>query len=142
LTTWESPSNIQDTIDWIGGIQASQSKGHPVPWGGVLKSNGRYVGTAGYASWEPDHARAEFGYSFARDCWGQGLATEAAVAILDFGFKAIGLNRIEAKCMVENGASERVLLKAGMTLDALLPEYWMKNGNPHDVKVYSCLRRM
>ncbi|MNL48225.1 putative ribosomal N-acetyltransferase YdaF [compost metagenome] len=97
------------------------------------------MGTAGFVYWETEHARAEFGYSLSRAFWGKGLATEAARAIITFGFEVLALNRIEAKCMVENVASERVMQKAGLRFDAVLRQYWQKHGTFHDVKVYALL---
>ena len=49
-----------------------------------------------------------------RDRWGQGYATEAARAILDFGFADLGLRRIYATCRPENVGSSRVVEKIGM----------------------------
>jgi len=48
--------------------------------------------------------------------WGKGLATEAARAAVQFGFQSLGLERIVALASVENGASQRVIQKLGMSL--------------------------
>ncbi len=62
----------------------------------------------------PDRRNGELGYAFAPWAWGRGYATEAARALIDFGFGTLRLDVIEAFAMVDNPASCRVLAKAGM----------------------------
>ncbi len=62
----------------------------------------------------PDRRNGELGYAFAPWAWGHGFATEAARALINFGFGTLRLDVIEAFAMVENPASCRVLAKAGM----------------------------
>ena len=59
---------------------------------------------------------AEIGYELAPAYWGLGYATEAARAMLAYGFRELGLQRIWAWCNAENRASSRVLEKLGMHL--------------------------
>tara|TARA_B100000676_G_scaffold294661_2_gene332855 strand:+ start:524 stop:1075 length:552 start_codon:yes stop_codon:yes gene_type:complete len=61
-----------------------------------------------------DRRSGELGYAFAPWAWGQGYATEAARALVNFGFSYLRLDLIEAFAMVENPASCRVLSKAGL----------------------------
>ena len=57
------------------------------------------------------HREAELGYALNRHYWGQGYITEAAQALLAFGWTQLHLHRIVATCHPENQASERVLQK-------------------------------
>jgi ribosomal-protein-alanine N-acetyltransferase len=59
---------------------------------------------------------ADIGYELAPEHWGNGYATEAARAILDFGFLSLNLERVWAWCNAENRASSHVLEKLGMHL--------------------------
>ncbi len=56
----------------------------------------------------------DLGYRFLPEYWGQGLATEASRAALQYGFEVIGLKRVIGLVMPENVASIRVLEKVGM----------------------------
>lgn len=56
----------------------------------------------------------DVGYRFRREYWGQGLATESARPFLEYGFKEVGVDRLWAAVMPDNGASIRVLEKLGM----------------------------
>jgi RimJ/RimL family protein N-acetyltransferase len=57
----------------------------------------------------------EFAYRLARRAWGQGIATEAGGALLEYAFHAVELPRIVAVTYPENCASQRVLEKLGFT---------------------------
>ena len=70
--------------------------------------------------------------------WGCGYATEAARALLAFGFKELGLHRIWARCIAENVAS-RVLEKISIRQEGRLREKeWMK-GRWWDTLLYTIL---
>ena len=60
--------------------------------------------------------------------WDRGYATEAARAILKFGFDELNMRRIWAKCVADNIGSARVLEKMGMESNAELTYYAVKNG--------------
>jgi ribosomal-protein-alanine N-acetyltransferase len=62
---------------------------------------------------------AEIKYAFTRRSWGQGMATEIVSALLAYGCTEYGLKRIIATVAQENHASQRVLVKAGMSLERL-----------------------
>ena len=57
---------------------------------------------------------AELGYDFRSDYWGQGLATEAALAVRDYAFQTLGLPELISLIRVGNAASRRVAEKIGM----------------------------
>ncbi len=87
-------------------------------WAVVRKSDGLCVGECGICVQEVDGVREfEISYRMRRDCWGIGLATEAARACLDYGFKQSGLRRLISIIESENAASIRVAEKMGMTLE-------------------------
>jgi RimJ/RimL family protein N-acetyltransferase len=61
-----------------------------------------------------DSGLMEIGYRFARAAWGRGLATEAAAAALDYGFRKLELDPIVAVSDPDNAASHNVLRKIGL----------------------------
>jgi RimJ/RimL family protein N-acetyltransferase len=93
----------------------------------VLQDNEHLIGTCGLRL---DYAHAqegELGYELSPAHWRHGYATEAARAMLAFGFEDRQLHRIWASCIVENSASTRVLEKLGMRREGHAREkYWMK----------------
>jgi ribosomal-protein-alanine N-acetyltransferase len=84
--------------------------------------------------------RAELGYWLARPAWGHGFATEAAQAVLDFGFRELGLARVYAQVLAGNSASLRVLDKLGMMNEGKKRQHVAKASRLHDVVLYGLLR--
>ena len=80
----------------------------------VLKSEGKLIGGCSIRISTDKEYEASIGYVLAREHWGQGFATEAASALLQFGFQQLGLQRIVATCHPSNTASRRVMEKNGM----------------------------
>ena len=69
----------------------------------------------GWASLRLEGDEAELGYRLTRAAWGQGYASEAARALVDLGFRHLGLARIWGQTMAVNLGSRRVMEKAGLT---------------------------
>jgi RimJ/RimL family protein N-acetyltransferase len=87
-----------------------------------------------------EHRHAELGYWIAKPFWGNGYATEAARAVVDYAFRERGLNRVLAECFAGNPASARVLEKAGMTREGTLREHIWKWDRFVDLDAYAILR--
>jgi len=83
----------------------------------------------------------ELGYWIGQPFWGRGLATEAVRVILDFGFRELGLNRIQASHLSRNPSSGRVMEKAGMVREGVHRERFLKNDRFEDAVEYAILRR-
>jgi len=84
--------------------------------------------------------RAELGYWLGLDAWGTGYATEAAGALVDFGFGELALARIYAQVLAGNAASRRVLDKLGMIHEGLRRSHVRKGKRLVDVDLYGLLR--
>jgi RimJ/RimL family protein N-acetyltransferase len=81
--------------------------------------------------------RAELGYVVARAQWGNGIATAAVKQALERGFKDLDIKRIEATVDPENGASIKVLQRAGFVREGLLENYVIHRGAIRDRYVYA-----
>ena len=91
------------------------------PWATLLKESGRFLGRCGLLPQEVGgHGEVEIAYLIAGDCWGQGLATEAATAIRDFATREFHLKRFVSIIHVDNFASRRVAEKIGMRREKLI----------------------
>lgn len=87
-------------------------------WPLICRANGELIGFCGLDRlW--GGGEIEIGYWLAHAYWGQGLATEAAQAVMTYGFEELGLPRIVAVAHPENLASLRVLEKLGMVFERL-----------------------
>lgn len=97
------------------------------------------LGTVSLRRYHRDR-RAELGYWLAQPAWGHGFATEAAQALVDFGFSELGLARIYAQVLADNRASLRVLDKLGMVNEGVKRQHVQKGRRLHDVVLYGLLR--
>ena len=87
-------------------------------WATIHKETGKFIGRCGLLPWTIDgQNEVEVAYTIARDFWGQGLATEAARAILQYGFEKLNLSRLICLIDQENEASKRVAEKIGMKFE-------------------------
>jgi [ribosomal protein S5]-alanine N-acetyltransferase len=87
-------------------------------WATVYKESGKFIGRCGLLPWEiDDRLEVEIAYLLDRAFWGQGLATEAARGIMEYGFGRLNLSRLICLIDPDNIASQRVAEKIGMTLE-------------------------
>ncbi|MBI5946230.1 MAG: GNAT family N-acetyltransferase [Chloroflexi bacterium] len=83
-------------------------------WGVVPHGETELAGWNGL-QYLPETNETEVGYMLSRKFWGRGYSTEGARAGLEFGFKTLRLDQIIGLVHPENIASQRVLIKCGMT---------------------------
>lgn len=87
-------------------------------WATVHQGTGKFIGRCGLLPWLLEgQQEVEVAYTIAREYWGQGLATEAAQAILQYGFEK--LKRTRLICLIDplNVASQKVAQKLGMSFE-------------------------
>lgn len=104
-----------------------------------LLETGRVIGSIRLAIQSKANRTADFGYTFGKDYWRQGIATEAASAIVEVAFTTLGLHRIFATCDVQNVGSYRVMEKLGMRREATLLKDQEVRGRWRDTHVYALL---
>ena len=82
------------------------------------REDGRVVGRAGFLRWDPETWQVggdetELGWLLAREHWGQGYATEAALALRDWAVAERGLTRLISLIRPGNDRSVRVAERLG-----------------------------
>lgn len=105
----------------------------------VLKENNLLIGGCGIHVTNPNNKEASIGYCYNKTYWGQGYASEAANAIIAFGFKNLNLHRVYATCAPDNIGSAKVMEKVGMTKEGHLREHKLQKGTWRDSFIYSIL---
>jgi [ribosomal protein S5]-alanine N-acetyltransferase len=110
-----SDEHIQDFVQ----RQIGNFAGHGFCfWRLVRKANSTLIGFCGLQPLVVEAKKeVEIGWWLARDCWGQGLATEAASTTLRDGFERVRLGRVIALAQPANLASIRVMKKLGMSYE-------------------------
>ena len=104
-------------------------------------SDRTFIGWCSLTRWNPDYRSASMGYCLDDAAWGNGYATEAAHAVLQWAFDTLDLNRVQAETDTRNTASARVLEKLGFVREGTLREDCVVNGEVSDSWVYGLIRR-
>ncbi|HMR44406.1 MAG TPA: GNAT family protein [Saprospiraceae bacterium] len=104
------------------------------------KESGKIIGRCGIHNWNMEHKRAEIGYVMEDDSFkNKALMSEAVEAILNYGFKELKLNRIEALVGVENVPSLRILEKNNFKKEGILRQYFWIADKYSDAVLFSIL---
>lgn len=106
----------------------------------VVEDENRIIGGIGIRKINSHGDTATFGYVYNRHYWGKGYATEAARAIIRFGFDTLKVHRIEAICDIENTGSFRVMEKSGMRREGLQRGALRLGDQLRDSYMYGILR--
>ena len=97
------------------------------------------IGSCGIRRKPGNDWEADIGFELAPEYWGRGYATEAALAMVDFGFRKLGLHRVSSWCIADNAASARVLEKVGLRPEGRLRENDYFKGRWWDTLLYGLL---
>ena len=133
------PCTLADVQDWLATHRQEYEMEKTIRWAICLRHPDTLVGGISLFLNAPFQS-AELGYWIGKPYWGQGYASEAAKKVVDFGFDTVGLNRIEAHFMQENGASAKILEKLGMQYEGLHRQLIKRWGEFKDVKTYALLQ--
>lgn len=109
-TRWQ-PQTAESIRAFVTAMQAD-------PWSYLFciveREHGRHVGNIKVGPVSARHQCADVSYFVGeRACWGKGLATEAIRLVVDFGFRSLGLNRIQAGVYESNRGSVKALERNG-----------------------------
>ncbi len=137
---WEPHRSVSETASFVRDLRVRIRAGYPSSWVVSLRETGLVIGTIGFVWYSTDNNAAELGYSFSREYWNQGYATQALHAVIDCLFSSLPLNRLEAQHDVRNPASGRVMQKCGLTQEGILRGRIMNKGEYIDTALYSVLR--
>ncbi|MEJ2552119.1 MAG: GNAT family protein [Anaerolineales bacterium] len=135
---WCSPDySIDDTLERLETLPRIWDDGEAYDFAMVDADRGQLLGLCALSQIVQRHRFANLGYWVRSDRTGKGIATEAAQLLTRFGFRVVGLQRVEIVVGVENWASRRVAEKAGALFEGILRKR-IKIGDRHiDAAMYS-----
>ena len=106
------------TKQWIEKIIDSYEQRGWSLWATIHKADNKFIGRCGLMPQLVDGQREiEIGYMLAKEYWGRGLATEAAVASRNYGFEQLRSDRLISLIDPGNIASQKVAMKVGLTYE-------------------------
>ncbi len=134
------PYRADHARSWIESQAADYRAGRLTNFAIVLRASDELIGSIGLMQ-EPAYQHAQLGYWLGLAYWGNGYSTEAARAVVAYGFDGLGLHRIFALHFKSNPASGRVLQKLGMTHEGCQREHFLRFSRFEDAELYGLLRR-
>lgn len=132
-------ASVEDAQRFISSSAQSMTCQKAITLGIFLKATGELIGKCMLFSYEPESKRAEIGFGIGVQFWGQGFVTEAGLALLGYGFDALGLRRVEAEIDPENVSSAKTLERLGFIKEGLLRQRWEISGVVSDSALYGLL---
>jgi len=126
--------------DWISKRQNIFEEGKGVSFAITLREQGYLIGCISLENINRTYESAEIGYWIGKHYWRKGYCTEAAEAVVKYGFEVLGLNRIFAMHMTRNPRSGRVMQKIGLKHEGQMRQMWKRWNKFEDVEMYAVLK--
>jgi ribosomal-protein-alanine N-acetyltransferase len=126
-------------LNWIRNAHYSFNQSLQTFYAITLKPEGKLIGSIGL-DFHHSQRSASMGYWMGVPYWGKGYTTEAAKRVLQFGFEILKLHRIQAKHMLRNPASGKILQKIGMLYEGTARESRYIRGVFETLQSYAILK--
>jgi RimJ/RimL family protein N-acetyltransferase len=136
----EPQRDVAESRTLLAKIRAGFRAHEFLQWGVARRSDDTVIGTCTLFRLDARNRRAEVGYALGRSSWGQGLATEAVRAVVDFAFGKLQLIRLEADVDPRNERSLRMLERLGFSREGHLRSRYIVAGEIQDTVFLGLLR--
>lgn len=140
-TTLNIPHPYQDGMaeTWIRDHEKHFQQDQVFTLAICLKESNELIGAISLVLFRHD-SKGSLGYWIGTDYWNNGYCTEAAKAIMKYGFEQLGLNRVYSTHLSHNPASGKVMQKLGMKQEGVFRQHVNKWGKFHDLVYYGVLK--
>lgn len=136
---WYPHQTVNDTRFYYRNVDKRYKEGKFFDWAIEEKASGRMIGTCGFTDINELDRKAEVGYVINPRHKGKGYATEALMRVLEFGFLELNFERIEARYIIGNDRSLRVMEKCFMKHEGIQRHSILAKGRFFDVGVCAIL---
>ena len=137
---WNAHKNINETKEVLLNRIERYSNLNTYHWAITLKSTDIPIGNIALMSSNEYDMCAEVAYCLGRQYWGQGIITEALIAVLKFGLIEVNFNRIEAYHAISNMTSGKVMQKAGMKFEGRMRQKYRSHIGFEDSDMYAVVK--
>lgn len=138
IAGWAPHKSVEDTKEIMNAWFM-----HPNAWTIRLAGEEHMIGVIAleHDKYRPDAKSKEIGYSLSEDYWGKGIMTEAAKAVMAYGFDQLDLEIIGICTGETNKRSQRVIEKCGFKYEGTIRKtYEIYDGTLRDSLVFSILK--
>ena len=134
---YSTKAEVRELLDkYIG----SYEKDDYYRWAVIEKSSNECIGQIAYFLVDSKNHFAEIEYCIGADYQCRGYATEAAKAVIEYGFERINLHKVQICTKTINAPSKRVIEKCGLTYEGTLRDYFYMDGEYVGRHYFSILR--
>jgi RimJ/RimL family protein N-acetyltransferase len=139
MLEWPHPFSATNARSTIAAQAAMYQAGRAIHLAVEHRDRAGLFGGIELGALDNPHRCAELRFWIAEEEWGRGFASEAALAVLRYGFRDLHLHRIDAMHLVRSDAAGAVLRKIGMRREGILRERVRKGGRFEDVALCAVL---
>lgn len=125
------PYHLPMAHEWIAGHEPARLEGHTVCWAIVDGNSQELRGAISLRLLR--YETADLGYWLGKYCWGQGLMTEAGLAVVKYARDSLGLYRLQGRHLERNPASGKVMQKLGFQIEGQQSGAVLKWGKREDM---------
>jgi [ribosomal protein S5]-alanine N-acetyltransferase len=136
---WPPPSTAERFIQFIEWTREQQRTGRQICFALVPPGSERAAGLVQVRQLEPNFHSGEWGFVVGQPYWGTGLFMGGAQLVLEYLFGTIGVRRLEARTVVNNGRANSALKKLGAVNEGILRQGFNLDGRPLDQYMWSIL---
>ena len=140
---WSTPAwtDMAQACDFVDTALAEYSSGEGLRFSIMLRNSHTFVGSVKLYEFFDQNRRCDVGYALLPAHWGKGYLAEAMVALLDYAFADLNMNRIEADIDPRNEASAKLLERMAFQKEGYMRERWIVNGEICDTAFYGLIKR-
>ncbi|WP_143309342.1 GNAT family N-acetyltransferase [Chitinophaga vietnamensis] len=132
-------TNEEHSLRFIQLMKRKTEEQEAVAFG--IWSNRQFCGVIDLHEWDHQLQKAEIGYWIGESFQGQGIATAACKALINFAFKKLRLNKVEIRFVLQNERSGQIPIKLGFSKEGILRHSAKLHGQYVDMVVMGVLRQ-
>ncbi|MGE7840883.1 GNAT family N-acetyltransferase [Lysinibacillus sp. NPDC093712] len=135
------PYSLDCALTWIANHEKHYDLDKMYEFAITDKQSGQLYGAIGISN-NQQYKNGEIAYWIGEEHWGNGYATEAAKALIDFVFSEKNYHRVYARYFKSNPASGKIMGKCGMHYEGTLKDHIYKNDSFEDIVFYGIINPM
>ncbi len=135
---FDSLEATKEQIEWFAELEKNETG----IWWAVCSTDGKeFYGAGGFNDWQKENKKAEVGFWLLPEYWGKGLMSEAMPLICEYGFKEMGLHRIEGFVDPRNANCKKAVEKLNFKYEGTMVDCEIKNGEYLSIDIYAKLNQ-
>jgi RimJ/RimL family protein N-acetyltransferase len=136
----EEPLTDQAILQWIDRIRDDRAAGLAFTYAVTTASRQGVVGLVQVRQLDPAFEGGEWEFTLAPSVRGTGMFVETATLVASFAFESVGVRRLEARVLLQNGRANGALRKLGAVQEGILRQSTRRRGEYMDQVLWAVLK--